>query len=67
MSGKMDGAEDAIMLAAEIIDNGAMTSLNLASNMIGSEGAKHVAEAIKVSVLLRLFWYQFDAYHISDI
>jgi hypothetical protein len=27
-----------------------MTSLNLASNGIGSEGAKHVAEAIKVSI-----------------
>jgi hypothetical protein len=26
-----------------------MMSLNLASNLIGSEGAKHVAEAIKVS------------------
>ena len=42
-----------------------MTSLNLASNMIGSEGAKHVAEAIKVSVLLRLFWYQFHA-HLTN-
>jgi hypothetical protein len=64
MSGKMNGAEDVIMLAAEIIDNGAMTSLNLASNMIGSEGAKHVAEAIRVSVL-RLFWYQFHA-HLTN-
>jgi hypothetical protein len=35
MSGKMKGAEDAIMLAAEIVDNGAMTSLNLSSNNIG--------------------------------
>jgi hypothetical protein len=33
--------------------------------MIGSEGAKHVAEAIKVSVLLRLFWYQFHA-HLTN-
>jgi hypothetical protein len=32
MSGKMSGAEDAIMLAAEIVDNGAMTSLKLPSN-----------------------------------
>jgi hypothetical protein len=32
MSGKMDGAADAIMLVPEITDNGAMTSLNLASN-----------------------------------
>jgi hypothetical protein len=45
--------------------NGAMTSLNLASNMIGSDGAKHVAGAIKVSVLLRLFWYQFHA-HLTN-
>jgi hypothetical protein len=35
MSGKMKGAEDAIMLAAEIVDNRALTSLNLASNNIG--------------------------------
>jgi hypothetical protein len=35
MSGKMNGPEDAIMLAAEIVDNGAMTSLNLSSNSIG--------------------------------
>ena len=42
-----------------------MTSLNLASNMIGSEGAKHVAEALKVSVLLRLFWCQFHA-HLTN-
>ena len=35
MSGKMNGAADAIMLVAEIIDNGAMTALNLSSNAIG--------------------------------
>ena len=40
-------------------------SLNLASNSLGGEGAKHVAEAIKVSVLLRLFWYQFHA-HLTN-
>jgi hypothetical protein len=50
-----------IALANAIPDMGAMASLNLASNMIGSEGAKHVAEALKVSVLLRLFWYQLYA------
>jgi hypothetical protein len=32
MSGKEMGADDAIMLAAEIVGNGALTSLNLASN-----------------------------------
>jgi hypothetical protein len=58
------GVGGAIIISAWLIhkDMGAMTSLNLASNMIGSEGAKHVAEALKVSVLLRLFWYQFHAY-----
>jgi hypothetical protein len=40
----------AIALANAITGMGAMTSLNLASNMIGSEGAEHVAEAIHVSV-----------------
>jgi hypothetical protein len=35
MSGKMKGAGDAIMLAAEIIDNGALSSLNLAENSLG--------------------------------
>jgi hypothetical protein len=34
MSEKMRGAADAIMLVAEIVDNGAMTSLNLASNYL---------------------------------
>jgi hypothetical protein len=43
MCGKMNGADDAIMLAAEVVDNGAMTSLNLASNIFGVEGAKIVA------------------------
>jgi hypothetical protein len=36
MSGKMNGAEDAIMLAADIIGNGALTSLNISSNSIGA-------------------------------
>jgi Ran GTPase-activating protein (RanGAP) involved in mRNA processing and transport len=35
MNGKMDGAGDAIMFAAEVIDNGAMPGLNLAGNNIG--------------------------------
>jgi hypothetical protein len=54
-----------IALADAISGNGAMTSLNLASNRIGSEGAKHVAKAIKVSVLLWLFWYQLYAHLTS--
>jgi hypothetical protein len=51
MSGKMKGVEDAIMLAAEIVDNGALTSLNLSSNNLMAEGGKIVAEAIKVTNL----------------
>jgi hypothetical protein len=35
MSGKMKGNEDAVMLTAEIVDNGALTSLNLSSNGLG--------------------------------
>ena len=54
-----------IALANAIKDMRARTSLNLASNLIGSEGAKHVAEAIKVSVLLRLVWYQFHAHRLN--
>jgi hypothetical protein len=57
--------EGIIAIANAIPDMRAMTSLNLASNRIGSEGAKHVAEAIKVSVLLWLFWYQFHA-HLTN-
>jgi hypothetical protein len=45
MSGKMDGAGDAIMLAAEV-DNGAMTSLNLASNSLGVTEAKIIAASL---------------------
>jgi hypothetical protein len=46
MSGKMDGAGDAVMLVPDIIDNGAMTSLNLASNLLGLEGAKVIAACL---------------------
>ena len=44
---KRMGADGAIMLAPEIVVNGALVSLNLAMNLIGAKGAKHVAEAIK--------------------
>jgi hypothetical protein len=44
-----DGAGFAQALVIGLID-GTMTSLNLSSNDLGSEGAKHVAEAMKVSV-----------------
>jgi hypothetical protein len=46
MSGKKMDASDAIMLAAEIVGNGAMTSLNLASNELGVEGAKIIAACL---------------------
>jgi hypothetical protein len=48
MSGKKMESWDAIMLAPEITDNGAMMSLNLASNNLWAEGAKIVMKAIKV-------------------
>jgi Leucine-rich repeat (LRR) protein len=36
MSGKIDGTEDAIMLAAEIIDNGALSFLDMSNNNLGT-------------------------------
>ena len=35
MSGKMDGAQDAIMLAPEIVANGALMSLNISNTRLG--------------------------------
>jgi hypothetical protein len=46
MSAKMRGATDAMMLVPEIIDNGAMTSLNLASNKLSAKGAKIIAACL---------------------
>jgi hypothetical protein len=46
MSGRSMCAEDAIMLAAEIIGTGALTSLNLASNIFGVEGANIIAAVL---------------------
>jgi hypothetical protein len=43
MSGKNISAAEATMLAAEIAGNGAMTSLNLGSNDLCTEGAKIIA------------------------
>ena len=50
MSNKKMGVNGAIMLAPEIVANGALTSLNLAKNHLYATGAKHIAEAIKVHV-----------------
>jgi hypothetical protein len=53
-----------IALANAIPDMGAMTSLNLSSNCICAEGAKHIAESIKVGkcvvtvVLATIFLYR---------
>jgi hypothetical protein len=46
MSGKGMAAGDAIMLVPEIVDNRAMTSLNLASNKLGVEGVKIIAACL---------------------
>jgi hypothetical protein len=46
MSSKEIGPDGAIMLAPEIAGNGAMTSLNLASNKLGIEGAKTIAACL---------------------
>jgi hypothetical protein len=47
MSGKMDGAGDAIMLVAEVIDNGALSALSLKSNNLRADGCKALAEGLK--------------------
>ena len=44
-----DGPSFAAGISQGLSDNGAMTSLNLASNYLGAEGAKIVAEVIKVT------------------
>ena len=50
LSGLRMNVDDAVVLADELPAKGALTSLNLASNYLGAEGAKHVAEALKVNV-----------------
>jgi hypothetical protein len=58
MSGKISGADDVIMFAGEIVDNGALTSLDISDNRLGGsydgftltatpEGPKAIADAIK--------------------
>jgi hypothetical protein len=46
LSGKMNGAADALVLADEIKDMGSLVSLNLAECGLGVAGAKHVAEVL---------------------
>jgi hypothetical protein len=45
MSGKMSGAEDAIMLAAEIVDNGMLSKLDVRSNCISQQGKNALQQA----------------------
>jgi hypothetical protein len=45
-SGQGLGAGDAMLIANDISDMGAMTSLNLASNDLGVEGAKSIAAVL---------------------
>jgi hypothetical protein len=47
MSGKMTGAGDAIMLAAEIIDNGGLLSLDLTDNMLGERDMANIICVLK--------------------
>jgi hypothetical protein len=47
MSGKMKGAEDAIMLAAEIVGNGALSIANVMGNCIGKEMLSTLQEIMR--------------------
>jgi hypothetical protein len=46
LSGQDLRAGDAVLIASDISDMGSLVSLNLASNMLGVEGAKRVAEVL---------------------
>jgi hypothetical protein len=47
MHGKMNGLGDAIMLATEVIDNGALLHLDISNTEIRAEGVKVFADALK--------------------
>jgi hypothetical protein len=49
LSGLGMDADDAIILASELPDKGALTSLNLSSNGLRAKGAKVIVEATKVT------------------
>ena len=57
-----DGPGFAQELTQGIRENGALTSLNLAHNNLRAEGAKHIAEAVRVNVspALRAFSVRSD-------
>jgi hypothetical protein len=50
MSGKMSGAGDAIMLAEEIVDNGALSKLDVRKNNINAKGKSALKKAAGVGV-----------------
>jgi hypothetical protein len=51
MSGKMRGAGDAIMLVPDIIDNGALTSINVEKNIIPAAQKREIFQAIGMNKL----------------
>jgi hypothetical protein len=54
MSGKMDGAEDAILLAAEVVDNGALYKLILKDNRLATaETGEVLGEALNGNTVLK--------------
>jgi hypothetical protein len=56
MSGKMWGAEDAIMLIAEIVDNGALSYLSLSKNaLLTKEAGKVIGDMLKGNSTLKEF------------
>jgi hypothetical protein len=57
LSGLGMDADDAIVLASELPDKGALMTLNLSSNGLTAEGAKIVTKAIKVTTRLRYHFY----------
>jgi hypothetical protein len=56
MSGKMSGAGDTIMLAAEIVGNGAMTSLNVKDNSLDDKGKAILSKANNLQYLICDEW-----------
>ena len=57
-----DGPGFAQELAIGIKDNGALTSLDLASNRPRAEGANIATKATEVTVPLRSFWHPFHVH-----
>jgi hypothetical protein len=51
MSGRMSGAGDAILLAAEIVDNGALTSINVKNSNIPDEKEEEIYQMVRMNKL----------------